>query len=545
MTAPATAAALDAADRRLAWKVGALALLLLAAGAPFGVPFSAGVAGALEILEGGWPCRDFWTLYAPGHFFLLAGLFAAFGRHLLVAALAAVVLEAVACALFFRLLRRLDVERRVAAAAALVLAGVLFRIQPTLTTYAPVLVCGMAGLERTLAAAAAPTARGALLAGACFGLAAWFKHDVAFYLCAAAAAALATAALAQGSPLRCAGRRAAALLAGAAAGVLPMAALVAITGGRDAWRDLVVFPLTDFPLTRPEKYPSLLDGWVAARSPRERASAVLQWIRHGVPIWLWVVLLVQTFRRRRAWPPVRRAGAAAALVAIPLLFAAAHVQINTHILSMSAVVIALLAAAWSDARARAAPHRGGRVALAGATLLLLAALAEQPARSAARGLDLLRSGRPIDAPAAAGIVAAPRTAAEIEWASRRVRELTAPGEPVYVGVARHDAVVISRPELHLFLDRPGSTRYRELHPGIVDREEVQREMAADLDRGPVRVIVLWHVGFPAAHFDALRERRRELLPGTGSTWLDEWIARRFESLGREGELELLQRRAAE
>src|SRR5688572_4345504 len=149
------AAANGRLDRTCMVTIAAASALLLGAGVPFGIPFSAGSAGALAILDGGWPYRDFWTLYAPGHFWLTAALFAAFGTELVVAAIAAVVLEAAACALCFRLLRKLAVSRGFAAVAALVFAGVLFKAGPTLSTYAPVIVCAIAGWMRVVDAAVA------------------------------------------------------------------------------------------------------------------------------------------------------------------------------------------------------------------------------------------------------------------------------------------------------------------------------------------------------------------------------------------------------
>jgi hypothetical protein len=42
-----------------------VAFLLLAVGSFWGLPSGKAVAGALVILDGGVPYRDFWTMYAP------------------------------------------------------------------------------------------------------------------------------------------------------------------------------------------------------------------------------------------------------------------------------------------------------------------------------------------------------------------------------------------------------------------------------------------------------------------------------------------------
>src|SRR3972149_5304732 len=41
------------------------------------------VYGAQRLLEGDLPYRDFWTIYAPGQFYALAGLFKVFGSFVL------------------------------------------------------------------------------------------------------------------------------------------------------------------------------------------------------------------------------------------------------------------------------------------------------------------------------------------------------------------------------------------------------------------------------------------------------------------------------
>src|SRR4029434_508065 len=90
-------------DKRLAWLLGLVAFLLLAHAAFFALPHGKIVVGAERILEGEIPYRDFWTMYAPGQFYLLALMFKIFGTHLLVEVIATSIVCAAAACVCYRL----------------------------------------------------------------------------------------------------------------------------------------------------------------------------------------------------------------------------------------------------------------------------------------------------------------------------------------------------------------------------------------------------------------------------------------------------------
>lgn len=527
LDAPATTAASD----RLPTRVALFAAALLLPGCFFDLPDGVTIAGALAWRDGAPPCSGFWTMYAPGSFGLLAALFACFGEHLLVAAFAAVALLGAATGAFAALLQRAGVERRLAAAAALLFALSQFRTAPTLTGWHAALLLLLLGANRLLAGA--PLAGGALL-----GLAAWFKHDVAAYV----AAALIAAQWLAGAPWRVQAVRTAAAAAGVA---LIAAAWLAWTAGSVAWRDLILFPLLEFGRSRPERYPELLSDWSAAAGIKAQLTAVADWLRHHAPPWAAAAALLLAWRRAPAGRPAPRLLLIAAPLATFAWFAAAHVQINTHVDSMALVTLGLLAAAWqarADATAGGRPTRTTRVLLTLASLAFPAALLVEPARMALRAGDRLRHGVPLALPAAAGVRVAPAVAAALQPLAAKVAALTATDEPIWIGVGRHDALLISAPRLYLLLDRRNATRYGELHPAVVDREPAQREILADLDRHGVRVVVLWHVGLEPARFDTIRAQRMVALPGTGATLLDETLARDWRPVGRWGEYEVRIRR---
>src|SRR5574341_480637 len=65
------------------------------------------VYGAARIVDGDVPYRDFWTIYPPGQFYLLAGVFRIFGPGLLVERLVSIVLMFLTAVLLYVVSRRI------------------------------------------------------------------------------------------------------------------------------------------------------------------------------------------------------------------------------------------------------------------------------------------------------------------------------------------------------------------------------------------------------------------------------------------------------
>ena len=107
-------------DRRIAVALFLAALGVLVAPLRFGLPSWLPLIGGLRILDGEVPYRDFWTIYAPGSYYVSAALFALFGRHAYWQSLLTAILGAGAASAFFLLLRRAGAGR------AFSLAGGLF-----------------------------------------------------------------------------------------------------------------------------------------------------------------------------------------------------------------------------------------------------------------------------------------------------------------------------------------------------------------------------------------------------------------------------------
>jgi hypothetical protein len=69
-------------------------------------------------------------------------------------------------------------------------------------------------------------------------------------------------------------------------------------------------------------------------------------------------------------------------------------------------------------------------------------------------------------------------------------DTVAPREPVFAGNRSHALLAVNEVDLFFVIDHPSATRYLQYDPGIVTREEVQREMVHDLETKQTRVAIL-------------------------------------------------------
>jgi hypothetical protein len=269
-------------------------------------------------------------------------------------------------------------------------------------------------------------------------------------------------------------------------------------------------------------------------SARDAVEALREWLLAHAPEVAFVLALVFVVRRRAALAPDRLAAALVLLAMLPLYWWAAHTQQNTHLTSMAVTSFLLGALMWSERAMRPVLACGAVVYAGGLALVPLAQLYVP--------FGVWSEPVALGLPATCGIAVSPRER-EVDRAGDDFgRANVPPGEPIHCGVARHDAIVINNPRFHYLVDRPPATRYHELHPGITDRTDVQREMIADLERRRVRCAVLWRFGWPTELLEEILERRVSAIPECGARLLDDYFATQFEPVLEVGEYVVLRRR---
>jgi hypothetical protein len=538
----------EANDRRRALWIALALFAVLALGAFFALPGKS-VAGAWRILQGEVPYRDWWTMYAPGEFCATALLLLASGKQVLAPALAACAVRAATGAVLYGFARRIGASARVSTTVALVLGASQFELSPELSSYPPAILLVLLALERVVRHTQGVGARNLPVAGALLGFAAFFKHDVAAY--ATAGAALGLAAAKWIAPQRPAEPRelladVASLVGVAGAIVAVLATALALVAGRAALEDLILFPLGDFQIVRGEPYPGFvprldaLRKWLDDRSQlaaaRDVAEVFAEWILANAPQLAFVAALALVARARRVWRPEQLAAACVLLAAMPFFWWAAHTQQNTHFTTLAIASWLLGGLAWTTVSSSVA--RAGLLALG---TFYGVGLAIRPASEIWQPLSVWSRPVALDLPATRGIFVSPREREVYRAIAEFVAAGTEPGEPIHYGVARHDAIVINNPRFLWLLDRPCATRYHELHPGVTDRDDVQREMLADLERKRVRCAVIWRFGWPEETLQRIVDRRKAAIGACGATELDEYFAANFRTVLEVGEYAVLWR----
>jgi hypothetical protein len=505
--------------------------------------------GAERVLAGEIPYRDFWTIYAPGHFYLLALLFRICGTHYLVEVVSAsVICASTACACYFLALNSGGKRLASLACAAIFLATTYntgyFK---NLGTYPLVMLFIFIGLICISLYYRTGRRNFLFRAGLATGAAVIIKHDVAGYTAIATVAGLLVNHFHQRSEAVTQEGRSSLLsklgvyFGGIAIIAIPLLLCFALLAGPEMAQDLVIFPLTDFRFARPEKYPSLLPLGVYAARLSMMLVNLSDYLKFAIPFMLFllgIVALVTALRRRR---PDYVAMGVTFSFAYLFHYMAAHVQINTHIISMSVYGALLGLLFWGIAERASSSWAGSMrrlsaMALVGVWLLALTAVPAYSKWASRRAPTVELSLQKVS-----GIKVSPEEARDLTDMSAFVEANIPPGQSIFIGLHRHDVVIIGDVMLYFILNRPSATRYQELHPAITDTAPVQREIIDDLQDKKIPLIVLKHI-FPDQTLESVKENMLKNLPQIGATELDTYIREKYVEARRFGDFTVWQRK---
>lgn len=493
--------------------------------------------GAMRLLAGQMVHRDFYSVYGPGSYALLAGVFKVFGPGFPIGRIAGIIVAASAVSLIHAIL-----AERVRPAIALGTAGLAALWMMTEPSYlAPIYPCmALALLAAWIMLKPRATGRPALLlgAGALCGVIALFRYDTGFFVLVGLAAST-TAVLVRAAPggagLRGAAKAVVLLGIGAGAVFLPFAAAYLLQAPLAAFRhDIIDYTLQYYGRMRGLPFPG----------PRELAANP-----HALGIYLPLIIvassapgIVAEWRRIGPGDNAPRIPASLLLAVLALLlFTKGMVRVSTLHMMMSLVPATALAGLTLERwTARGGTWRtAARVA---AAVMVLAAgtglrgpvhfFKEFPAGASWVWLAE-RAGLIADTPdfvetclpweGMKGALLDEKYARTAWYIARH----SAPEDRVLVGLARTDRVLINAMVLNYAANRLPGTHWSQFDPGLQNRLDIQQDMIRELAANDVRWVVR------DASFEDLREPNDSAL-SSGVTLLDDAIAANYRLVGQSG-----------
>ncbi|MCD6303109.1 MAG: hypothetical protein J7M15_06265 [Anaerolineae bacterium] len=495
--------------------------------------------GAERVLLGELPYKGFWTVYAPGQYYLLAALFRLFGSNVLVARVYDTLVRSALALMGYHLTRE-----AVSSAWALGVWGFLvawlgffeFYLYPA---YLALFLCLVAilWLQKACGCKRAQSGRWWWLTGCALGAAALFRHDFAAYGFAVASVVGGVWLWREGqdqhgqgiSLLRAWGR----MLGGATLVAGPLYLWLGLAAGPETlWDQLVWFPATVFAKVRNLPFPRPT-GPLLSPSFWEQCLAYLPYY---VPVCLAVVGLLLAIRRLTRHEPMMPAWVIwASLSGLSLLlFQQARVRTdlvhNVPMLVLMPMVLAGIACELGRS-SRAALVRASVVACAVALLLLAHPFRERQ--------ELWQAGFPwaLVPPSRIAKAYPVPVDRQLETVALKLRSRTDPEDRIYVGVGTHDKVFVNEPLIYFLADRVAGTRYHELHPGQATTRAVQQEIIGELEQHDVHWIVI------STRFDGVHEPNASAIP-SGVRDLDRYIQRNYAPVEEIGPYTILTRKAA-
>lgn len=462
------------------------------------------VYGATRVLNGDIPYKDFWSLYAPGEFYLLAGIFKLFGISIVAERIATVVIEALLALFIYILAKRFIPTKPALAVWLLTLSWLRLKMPYSCSMTTALLFCIAACLA---IASFISTKKLSWLAisGIFTGITVLFRQDIGFYLAIAASLIIFISRIKKGIGAN------AVYYLGIAIIIAPM---IFFFLSKSAFSDLVsstiVFPIKVYPRFRYLPFPGF------------GTNAIIFYL--PILIFVITIICIAFQKKNRTTEQEKRLFALFCLfLGIGFLnYSSVRSDIRHLLPTMIPTIIlfGLLVSAATD-RLRA-KHKGRFMLIVNLTALILLVISATP-KAKLLLLHIKQPGLELDLGRARGCYDQTEFTQAQREAIQYIRERTRPDERIFVGNLRHDRIVTNDIMFYFLSERDSATMYHELHPGLATTREIQEKIIDDIKKYNTRYIVRWTD-------DEKTVEQNESNKPSGITALDNFIQQNFTTV---------------
>jgi hypothetical protein len=511
--------------------------------------------GADTVLHGGIPYRDFWTMYGPAQFYVIAALFKLFGVNVIVGRLYDALIRAGLACVSYALVAKLASARWAVASFIVVLSWLACIHYPAYNfpAYAALLGSLLSCLLYARFLRDEADIRALFWSGVLVSVTTTVRHDSGFYLCAAQLVMLAwinftnrPATESRSIAFATFRRLALIYLAGVLLIALPVFLTLLIKAGfHNLFYDLIYVPGVVYPKVRnlpfidPEALHELrhIFGW--------EGRLALESFIVFLPIFAifssLLCLLSTRGSRTRIFDTVWQRRTFALLFVLDSLFFLKGLIRVMPIQMMQSIIIAIILLAVLLAHLSLFDGLS-RVALYVSAFYLV--LCSYPLSlhlvpyTRSNLVDLLHPQAPNslyrtchpppNLSRARCLILEPDEIAAIEDIQRR----TSSDDRIYVGDGRHDRLFWNDVRLYFLSGRSSITPWYDLHPGVQTTLDIQNQIIDAMRRTPPRVIVL-----NSTWDDTLEPNQSRF--SSGVTALDDYIRSRYTPQASYGAITVL------
>ncbi len=499
--------------------------------------------GAMEVLHGRIPYRDFFSPYGPAQYYLTAALFAGFGQKLVVLRIAECALLAAIAVSVFELAKVSNKGRAslaeivVCVYAGFVLFAKLFAGYPAIPATLLLLLSALAFGKWSVNQRAGVLVFVSVLIGL---VGVWRWDFGVFGLIALALSASVAGLRGPAPPKTWLAVGAQAMLPAVAIAVAVYVPFLVIFSDPARWfREVVVFLFSEFPrwrsneLIRPMVW-QFASSWRRGQAV-EVADVVVLLAFAALPGALVIATLGVVARRflahRKEW--FDQATAQSIFLCLMALFLLNQMRVrpDVHHLSPALTISLPLIPYLVREVSLSDPIRIPLLAIRNIAVFVLGALILQFAFKNWM-LSIDRRAMALDTPRASGIRVKPGLRYYAELVND-VRSRTAEGESIYSGALDHSTLWANDPMLYFLSGRLPADRFVDLEPGLANTRKGQQEIIGSLESNAVRIVVLLDLKSEEPNLSATSNRIHDL---------DLYIAKRYRRVAQFGPYTVLEAR---